>query len=61
MRKKLIGLGVPADRLTVEFFGEDTSEVAPGDLFFALGLPKIEDVPVRRLTCIRFTSDREPI
>ncbi|MDB4673344.1 OmpA family protein [Verrucomicrobiales bacterium] len=33
VRKKLIELGVPAERLSVEFFGEDTSEVAAGDLW----------------------------
>ena len=33
VRKKLIELGVPAERLSVEFFGEDTSEVAAADLW----------------------------
>ena len=33
VRAKLIKLGVPAKQLTVEFFGEDTSEVAPDDLW----------------------------
>ncbi len=33
VRDKLIKLGVPADSLKVEFFGEDTAQVAPRDLW----------------------------
>ncbi len=47
VRDRLIGLGIPAERLTVEFFGEDVSEWNADDLWKArrveLSLKKTEE------------------